>query len=204
MLLQRRLGVAVDHRADIGRRIGGIAEAKLGGRAGDHREHRVGDVLLHEEDAAGGAALAGRAEGGGHHVVGDLLGQRRRVGDHGVDAAGLGDQRHDRAVLGGERAVDLLADLGRAGEGDAGDARIVDQRRADRAVAGDEMERVRRACPPRCRSCTASKATSGVCSAGLATTVLPAASAAATWPVKIASGKFHGLMQTKTPRPRRR
>jgi hypothetical protein len=32
-------------------------------------------------------------------------------------------------------------------------------------------------------------------------TVLPAASAAAIWPVKIASGKFHGLMQTKTPRP---
>jgi hypothetical protein len=38
----------------------------------------------------------------------------------------------------------------------------------------------------------------------LAITALPAASAAATWPVKIASGKFHGLMQTKTPRPRSR
>ena len=32
-------------------------------------------------------------------------------------------------------------------------------------------------------------------------TALPAASAALTWPVKIASGKFHGLMQAKTPRP---
>ena len=32
-------------------------------------------------------------------------------------------------------------------------------------------------------------------------TALPAASAAATWPVKIASGKFQGLMQAKTPRP---
>jgi hypothetical protein len=40
-----------------------------------------------------------------------------------------------------------------------------------------------------------------VCSAGLAITLLPAASAAATWPMKIASGKFHGLMQTNTPRP---
>ena len=47
-------------------------------------------------------------------------------------------------------------------------------------------------------------ATAGVCSAGLAATALPATSAAATWPVKIASGKFHGLMQTKTPRPCRR
>ena len=40
---------------------------------------------------------------------------------------------------------------------------------------------------------------SGVSSAGLAITELPAASAAATWPVKIASGKFHGLMQTTRP-----
>ncbi len=45
---------------------------------------------------------------------------------------------------------------------------------------------------------------SGVCSAGLATTVLPATSAAAIWPMKIARGKFHGEIATKTPRPRRR
>ncbi len=44
-------------------------------------------------------------------------------------------------------------------------------------------------------------ATSGVCSAGLAATALPAASAAATCPVKIASGKFHGEMAANTPRP---
>ena len=48
---------------------------------------------------------------------------------------------------------------------------------------------------------TASAAISGVCSAGLASTALPAASAAAIWPVKMARGKFHGLMQAKTPRP---
>jgi hypothetical protein len=46
---------------------------------------------------------------------------------------------------------------------------------------------------------TACAAISGVCSAGFASTVLPAASAAATWPMKIASGKFHGLMQTTGP-----
>ena len=40
----------------------------------------------------------------------------------------------------------------------------------------------------------------GVCSAGLASTALPAARAAAIWPVKIASGKFHGLMQVQMPR----
>ena len=50
------------------------------------------------------------------------------------------------------------------------------------------------------KSSAARVAMSGVCSAGLARTAFPAASAAAIWPVKMASGKFHGLMQTKTPR----
>ena len=56
--------------------------------------------------------------------------------------------------------------------------------------------------PASCSSCTVRNAVIGVCSAGLATTALPAASAAATCPVKIAIGKFHGLMQANTPRPR--
>ena len=55
--------------------------------------------------------------------------------------------------------------------------------------------------PASCSSRTAAAATSGVCSAGLASTLLPAASAPATWPVKIESGKFHGAMQANTPRP---
>jgi hypothetical protein len=40
-----------------------------------------------------------------------------------------------------------------------------------------------------------------VVSAGLAITEFPAMSAAVTWPMKIASGKFHGLIATNTPRP---
>ncbi|MNV63015.1 hypothetical protein D3C71_1555910 [compost metagenome] len=53
---------------------------------------------------------------------------------------------------------------------------------------------------PAChRRRTACAATSGVCSAGLASTGLPAARAAPTWPMKIASGKFQGLMQTTGP-----
>ena len=58
--------------------------------------------------------------------------------------------------------------------------------------------------PAECKSLTVSKAIRGVCSAGLATTQLPAASAPAICPVKIANGKFHGLMQMKIPRPRMR
>jgi hypothetical protein len=38
-----------------------------------------------------------------------------------------------------------------------------------------------------------------VFSAGFAKTAFPAANAAAICPVKIANGKFHGLMQVKTP-----
>ncbi len=49
---------------------------------------------------------------------------------------------------------------------------------------------------------TVSAAISGVCSAGFATTVFPQTSAALTCPMKIESGKFHGLMHTNTPRPR--
>ena len=43
-----------------------------------------------------------------------------------------------------------------------------------------------------------------VCSAGFANTVLPVAIAAATWPKKIANGKFHGLIQSTTPRASKR
>ena len=38
-------------------------------------------------------------------------------------------------------------------------------------------------------------------SAGLAKTVFPATNAATTCPIKIASGKFHGLIQAIGPRP---
>jgi hypothetical protein len=56
--------------------------------------------------------------------------------------------------------------------------------------------------PAACMRRTASAAMSGVCSAGFASTGFPAASAALTWPVKIASGKFQGLMHTTGPRAR--
>jgi hypothetical protein len=82
---------------------------------------------------------------------------------------------------------------GRAGEGDAVDPRVRGQRGADHA-------------PSPGRSCSAvgghaglvqqrrraPGGDGGVCSAGLASTALPAASAAAIWPVKMASGKFQG------------
>ena len=128
----------------MGRRIARIAELEFARGARDHLDHAVGDVLLHAQQPQRRAALAGGAEGRRDHVVGHLLGQRGGVDDHRVDAAGLGDQRHDRRVLAGEHAVDRARDLGRAGEGDAGDARIGDERGADLAVARHELQRARR------------------------------------------------------------
>jgi uncharacterized protein (UPF0210 family) len=53
--------------------------------------------------------------------------------------------------------------------------------------------------PASCASSASASAVSGVCSAGLTTTVQPAASAGATLRVIIASGKFHGVIAAQTP-----
>ena len=53
--------------------------------------------------------------------------------------------------------------------------------------------------PARCASSASASALSGVCSAGLITTVQPAASAGATLRVIIDIGKFHGVMAAHTP-----
>ena len=66
-------------------------------------------------------------------VVHHLLGQRRGIDDHAVQPAGLGDQLDDRAVARGERPVDGDTGVGAAGEGNAIDAPIADQRGADRS-----------------------------------------------------------------------
>ena len=194
-----RLGI--DHRPDMRRDIARIADDELPRRALDHLDDAVRHILLHAQQPQRRAALAGGAERRGDHVVGHLLGQRGGVHDHGIDAAGLGDQRDDRPVLGGERAVDRPRDLGRAGEGHAGHARIGNERRARFAVAEHEMQRARRHAglvqQPHRRRRDQRRLLGGLGDHRIAGT-----SAATTCPMKIASGKFHGLMQTNTPRPR--
>ena len=104
-----------------------------------------------------------------------------------------------------QRALQQARDLGRAGEQHALHARIGRPARAPTVSPRPGSSCSASRGTPAARSTrTASAATSGVCSAGLASTGLPAASAAATWPVKIASGKFHGLMHThRAERPMR-
>ena len=83
------------------------------------------------EQSQRGAALAGRAEGALHDGIDHLFRQGGGIDQHRVDPAGFGDQRHDRPVLGGQRAIDDPRHLGRAGEHDAGNPRLRHQRRAD-------------------------------------------------------------------------
>ena len=109
-----------------------------------HLDQPVGGVVGHEQQAQRRAALAGRAEGRDDHVVDHLLAQRRGVDEHGVQAAGLGDERDDRAVARGQRAVDRPGGVGAAGEGDAvAAADAPTSACADRrAVAGQQVEQV--------------------------------------------------------------
>ena len=95
-------------------------------------------------------------------------------------------------VCGGARG-DPAADLGRAGEGDLGDVGVLDQALpADAARAGDDVEHALRAARPRARSAPARARVSGVSSAGLRTTVLPAASAGATFQEAIVEREVPG------------
>ena len=149
----------VDHRADVGAPAApGRRRRSSRAAPGDHLDHAVGDRLVHAQQAQRRAALAGRAERALHHRVGHLLGQRGRIDQHGVDAAGLGDQRDDGAVLGGERALDGLGHLGRAGEHHAGDARLRPPAPRRRSRPGRAAAAARRAgTPAACSSRTASQ-----------------------------------------------
>ena len=127
---QRRARLGVDHRADVGRKAPRIADRELAHRALQHREHVVGDVVLHAQHAQRRAALSCTVERRHDRIRHDLLGQRRAVDDHRVLPAGLGDQ-HGIVGAEGELPMDEARDVGRAREEHAGDPRIGDERRTD-------------------------------------------------------------------------
>ena len=135
-------GVLVDDRPHVGLQAGRVPDAKLRHGAGQHLGDGLGDVLLHVEQAQGGAALPGALEGGGRDVLDRLLGQGRGIDDHGVQAAGLGDQGGGM-VAGQDHGPADGAGHGRGpGETDPGDPRVRGERRAHAlAVAGQELER---------------------------------------------------------------
>ena len=92
----------------------------------------------------------------------------------------------------------------RARERELADLRSAREHLADRGgIAADEVQHAGRK-PAASKISNSSTAESGVCSAGLSTTVLPAATAGASLRVTIELGKFQGVMQATTPRGRRR
>jgi hypothetical protein len=138
---ERGLRRRVDDWPDVGVRLDRVAHFQLGERTSQDLQDARRGPFVDEEDALRRAALAGALEGGDDRVVDHLLGKRRRIDEHGVHAAGLGDERHDRPLARRERGVDALRRLDRAGEGDAGDAGIGDERHADRFAVADGNDR---------------------------------------------------------------
>ena len=137
MLLDGVKGLAVNHRADVGGQIGRMAQHQLLRRTLNHRDDVVGNAFVHTQQPQRRAALASRAKSALHHRVRHLLGQRGAVDQHGIDAAGLGNQRRDGTVFGGQRAVDGAGHGCRAGEHHPGHAGCGHQRcthRVPRAI----------------------------------------------------------------------
>ena len=130
--------------------------------------------------------------------------------DHALDGAvEIGVVEHDERRLAaefqaqplarpGRRPADQPPDLGRAGEGDLVDASCADERRAGLAVAGDDVDDPGGS-PASTQISAKASAVSGVYSAGFSTTVLPQASAGATFQASISSGKFQGMICPHTP-----
>jgi hypothetical protein len=98
----------------------------------------------------------------------------------------------------GGRLADDAADLGGAGEGDLVNIGMLTSA-APVAPSPVTMLSTPGGRPASRQSSAKAMALSGVYSAGFSTTVLPAASAGATFQASISSGKFHGMIWPQTP-----
>ena len=169
----------------VDRRSFELVEQRLVDRSPGRRAAAAGaaDLALVEEDAVDDAL--------------DGLVERRVVEDDvGRLAAELQRQRLVRA---GHGAADLLADGRGAGERHLVHVGMLDQGKADLARAGDDVDDARRQVRLAARRRRRAAPSAASCSAGLRTTVLPAASAGAIFQASISSGKFHGMTCAATP-----
>ena len=198
---QARIGLGIDHRADVGGELRRVAHRELGHRAAQHLDHALGDApcsssrrSAEQRWPAERKALVTTASTtcSGSAVLSTIIALMPPV-----------------SAISGTMAPSLAASARLMWRATA--VEPVKHTPAVRASATSARRRSRHrraaarsassGTPPHAAAPRLRCATTGVCSAGLAATALPATSAAATWPAKIASGKFHGLMQTKTPRP---
>ncbi len=97
-----------------------------------------------------------------------------------------------------ELCLDLTGDFSRTREHDTGGFRCRNQRRTQPSATRNKLQRAaRHACLM--QIFTLSNAMIGVDPSRLRHDRVAGHEAAATWPVKIARGKFHGLMQSTAP-----
>ena len=131
--LQLRGGV---DRADVGVLVERVADAQQAHPPPQLLDDLLGDALLQQQPRAGAAHVALVEEDAVDDALDGLV--ERGVVEH--DVGGLAaelEREADVAARGG--GLDVLADLGRAGERDLVDVRVADQRGAGRAVAGDDV-----------------------------------------------------------------
>ena len=187
--------LARDLRPDVGGLLARVSLADHAGRLEEPLEERVAHRSLDDQPRPGQAHLPGVVE-----LVHRLLHGRIQIGVGERDERRLAPelQRDGREVR--RRGLrDELAGLDRPGERDPADAGVARERGA--GLLADPLHHVERAVGhPASRAMSANRdAVRGAHSGGLATTLLPAASAGAMRHVASISGAFHGVITIVTP-----
>ena len=165
-------------------------------RARSFAHEPVGDAFLHEQPRAGAAHLALVEPDRVDHAFDDAVEIGVVEDDERTLAAELEGQLLARA---GGRLADDAADFRRSGERDLVDVGML--RRSPRRSSPSPVTMLTTpgGSPASCAISAKHSAVSGVNSAGLSTTVFPAASAGAIFHASISSGKFHGMICPTTP-----
>ena len=117
----------VDHGPDVGRGRPRVAQFEFACRAFEHGQHRCCYLALQEQRAQRRTTLPCAVKCRGKNIAYDLFRQRGGIDDHGIDAAGFGDQHGIRIEMRGQRGVDTAGTRQRTGETHAGNARIAGQ-----------------------------------------------------------------------------
>ncbi len=128
-------------RADVGVLVERVADAQRGQPPLQRRDQFVGDRLLHEQPRAGAAHLALVEEDAVDDALDGLVERGVVEDDVGRLAAEFEREPLRRA---GQRPLDDLADVGRAGERDLVDVVVLDERLPDRRAAGQDVDHARR------------------------------------------------------------
>ena len=133
-------GARVD-RADVGVLVQRVADAQRLDAGAQQLGELLGDRLLHQQPRPGAADVALVEEDPVDDAVDGLVERGVVVDDVGRLAAQL---QREAAAGAGEAALDLLADVGGAGEGHLVQAAVPDDRRADVTGARQHVEDARR------------------------------------------------------------